>query len=88
MQNHTISIAEGKKAFSRLIKDVADHKGDVVVTRRGKPVAVVIPHDKYRKLARGEAYRKIVAARERFSRSKLKASDIYEESRRELEDRS
>jgi len=30
MKNNTISIAEGKKAFSHLIQDVADHKGDEV----------------------------------------------------------
>ena len=30
MKNNTISIAEGRKAFSRLIQDVADHKGDEV----------------------------------------------------------
>jgi prevent-host-death family protein len=47
MKGQTVSIAEGKKGFSRLIDGAINKKEGVVVTRRGKPVAVIVPYDEY-----------------------------------------
>jgi prevent-host-death family protein len=43
MNSTTVSIAEGKKGFSRLIHDTEEKRKNTIVTRRGKPVAVIIP---------------------------------------------
>jgi len=40
MKSTTISIAEGKKGFSRFIEDAHRDKEEIIVTKRGKPVAV------------------------------------------------
>ncbi len=37
----SVSIAEGKKSFSRLIQDAVEKNEDIVVTKRGEPVAVI-----------------------------------------------
>ncbi len=48
----TINIAEGKRDFSRLIRERVEKQEEVIVTRRGTPVAVLISYDAYRRLKR------------------------------------
>lgn len=87
MKSSTVSIAEGKKGFSRLIQDASEKKGEIVVTKRGKPVAVILPYEEYQQSKRGEGYRKIITAREAFSKSGILADEIFKESRKQLEKR-
>jgi len=87
MKSSTVSIAEGKKGFSRLLQDVSEKKEEIVVTKRGKPVAVILPYEEYQHSKRGEGYRKIIAAREAFSKSGILADVIFKESRKQLEKR-
>ncbi len=87
MKDTTVSIAEGKKGFSRLIQGAVEKKGRVIVTKRRKPVAVIIPYDEYQRSMRFEGFKKIMEAREAFGKAGVKATDIYEESRKQLEDR-
>ena len=47
MKLSTISIAEGKRDFSRIINDASQNKEEIIVTKRGKPVAVIVPYDEY-----------------------------------------
>jgi len=83
-----VSIADGKKGFSRLIQDAEQKRESIVVTRRGKPVAVIVPYDEYQRVARMEGYRKIMEAREVFLRAGVTADDVYQESRKQLEEKS
>ena len=56
MKTTTVTIAEGKRDFSRLIKEAAEKNEDIVVTKRGKPMAVIVSYDEYRhsrKVVRG-----------------------------------
>ena len=85
MKSTTVSIAEGKKGFSRLIRDAAEKKEEIIVTKRGKPVAVILPYDEYRHARRLEGYTKVMEAREAYLKSVVKADDVYRESRRQLE---
>jgi len=87
MGNTTVSIAEGKKGFSRLVQEALEKKADVIITKRGKPVAVIVPYDEYRRTMRMEGYRKIMETRTSFSKIGVQASDVYEESRNDLENR-
>jgi prevent-host-death family protein len=84
----TVSIAEGKKSFSSIVRSTAATKADVVVTNRGKPVAVIVPYEGYLTARRLDGYRKILAAREVFAGTGLKSSEILASSRKELEKRS
>ena len=63
MKDASVSIAEGKKGFSRLIQGALDKKENIVITKRRKPVAVIIPYDDYQRSQRFEGYKKIMEVR-------------------------
>lgn len=87
MEITTVSIAEGKRDFSRLVQLASEEQREVVITKRGKPVAVIIPFDEHQKSKRFEGYQKIMAVRDRFVGEGVQASDVYRESREDLEER-
>jgi antitoxin YefM len=43
----TVSVREFRDNLSQLLGDVADRRDHVVVTRNGRPAAVVVPIDEY-----------------------------------------
>lgn len=88
MESSTVSIAEGKKKFSRLINDTIEKKEKIIVTRRGIPVAVIVPYQEYEQSIRIDGYRQIMEARKVFSKAGIEADDVYRESRNELEEKS
>jgi prevent-host-death family protein len=87
MKTTTISIAEGKKGFSRLIHDTQKNRGETVITKRGKPVAVIMPYEEYKHSKRIEGYRKIMEARGTFLKTGLTADEVFKESKKQLEKR-
>jgi prevent-host-death family protein len=84
----TVSIAEGKKGFSRLIEESSKKKEEIIVTKRGKPVAVIVPFEEFQRSKRLEGFRKILEAREVFLKTGVTADDVFRESRKQLEKRS
>lgn len=88
MKDTTVSIAEGKKGFSRLIQGVVDKKGKIIVTKRRNPVAVIIPYEEYEYSLRLDGYKKIMEVREVFLKTDIKAKDVYRESKKQLEKKS
>jgi prevent-host-death family protein len=87
MNSTIVSIAEGKKGFSRLIHDTVEKRENTIVTRRGKPVAVIIPYDEYERSTRMEGYQNIMEVREAFLKAGVIADDVYRESRAQLEEK-
>jgi len=87
MKGTTVSVAEGKKRFSRLIKDALEKKEEIIVTKRGKPVVVIAPYEEYLHSQRVEGFRKIMEVKEVFLKKGIKANEIFKESRRQLEKR-
>ena len=87
MKTTTVSIAEGKRDFSRLINKAAEKSEDIVVTKRGKPMAVIVPYDDYRLSRKVEGRQKILDSRAAFIKAGVSASEAYRESRKELERR-
>ncbi|MEW6188238.1 MAG: type II toxin-antitoxin system Phd/YefM family antitoxin [Thermodesulfobacteriota bacterium] len=87
METNTVSIAEGKKDFSRLIRNSIENKSEIVVTRRGKPVAVILPFDQYRRSRKQDGYQKILESRQTFLKSGLSAKKVFRESRKRLEEK-
>ena len=85
MKVSTVSIAEGKRDFSRLIQSSYDKEEDIVVTKRGKPVAVIMPYKKYQETKRMQGYKKIMDARETFLKANLDAEEILQESKKQRE---
>lgn len=85
MKSTCISVAEGKKNFSRLVQNAHAKKEETIVTRRGKPVAVIVPYEEYKHSKRVEGYRKIMEAREVFLKAGVIADKIFKESKKQLE---
>lgn len=88
MKSASVSVAEGKKGFSRLIRHAFEKKEEIVVTKRGKPVAVILPYEEYQHSKRIEGYKKICEARETLSKANILADEVFKESRRQLERKS
>jgi len=80
-----VSVAEGKKRFSSLMRDAFEDNKEFIVTKRGKPVAVIIPYEEYKHSKRLEGYRKILEARESFLKTDVSADDVHRESKKQLE---
>jgi prevent-host-death family protein len=87
MKSSSVGVAEGKKGFSRLIRNALEKKEEIVVTKRGKPVAVILPYEEYQHSKRIEGYKKIMEAREVFLKANILADEIFKESKRQLERR-
>ncbi len=88
MKSTTITIAEGKKGFSRLVRDASSKKEEIVITKRGKPVAVIVSYEEYVQSKKVEGYRKIIKAREAFLKTGISSDEIFRASRKQLEKRS
>lgn len=49
---HSYSIAQARDKFAKIVRDV-EHSSSVEVTRRGKPIAVIISVEEYDSLKNG-----------------------------------
>ena len=85
MKSATVNVAEGKKGFSRLIRQATESKEGVVVTKRGKPVAVIVSYEEHQRSRKVAGYRKIGEARAAFLKAGVKADEVFRESRKQLE---
>ena len=87
MNTLNVSIAEGKKNFSKIIRASEEKKQKIIVSRRGNPVAIILPYEEYIKNQKNEALIKIKKARTIYYRSGISAEEVYEISKKELEDK-
>lgn len=88
MERTTVSVAEGKKYFSRLLERARSKGEKITITKRGHPVAVIVPYQEYKRSIRFDAYRKIIEARKKFSQAGIGAEEAFKESKKQLEKRS
>ena len=65
MAQQQIGSFEAKTHFSRIIEEV-EHGADYVITRRGKPVAKIIPFKKENEITWEEALEDIKELRKRY----------------------
>lgn len=78
-----ISIAEAHNRLSALLKEV--QKNPVFITRRGKAVGVLISPAEYENLSQIRAYLQMVNLSHTLRDSGLTANELYQSTRRELE---
>ena len=83
-----VSIAEGKRDFAKLIRASEEKKKKIIVSRRGRPVAVIVSYDEHMKNRKRDAFDQIHELRERYAACGVKAEEAFEASKRELEERS
>jgi prevent-host-death family protein len=82
-----ISIAEAHNRLSYWIKQVEAGK-PVRITRRGKPVGVIVDPEEYERIRQVQAYLEMVSIARTLHDSEISAGEIYRTSRDELEGRS
>jgi prevent-host-death family protein len=81
----TIPIGQAHNRLSALLKKL--RKNPITLTRRGKPVGVLLAPEEYDRLQQVEAYSQVVRLAQTLRESGVKASDLYRASRDELERR-
>jgi prevent-host-death family protein len=82
-----ISIAEAHNRLSHWLKQV--EKGKTIrITKRGKPVGVIIDPEEYERLRQVQAYLEMLSLARVLRESNLTASELYKAGRDELEQRA
>jgi prevent-host-death family protein len=81
-----VPVAEAHNRLSALLKKV--QKGPIMLTRRGKPVGVILSPEEYDRLRQFEAVSQVVQLSHVLRESGVSATDLYRTSRDELEGRS
>lgn len=81
-----IPIAKAHNRLSALLKKV--QKSPIVLTRRGKPVGVLLSPEEYDRLRQFEAYSQVVRLSHSLRESGVNAAELYRASRDELESRT
>ncbi|RKX68004.1 MAG: hypothetical protein DRP41_00375 [Thermodesulfobacteriota bacterium] len=82
-----VNITEGKRDFTKIIQSLEKRGKEIIVTKRGEPVAVIISYEQFKNLKRLSDWVNMVEIAEKMKRKGLKAKDLYEASRKELEER-
>jgi len=85
MDTLNVSIAEGRRNFSKIIRASEKKKQKIIVSRRGNPVAIILPYDEYNKSRKKEALKRIEEARAIYHESGINAEEVHEISKKELE---
>lgn len=82
-----VSISEGKKNFAKIIRASEEKKQKIIVSRRGNPVAVILPYEEHIKNKKRDALIKIKEAKAKYHCSGISAKEVYEISKKELEEK-
>jgi prevent-host-death family protein len=80
-----VSITEVHNRLSYWLKKVPERP--VTITRRGKPVGVLVSPEEYERLRQVQAYLEILQLSHSLQDSGLTADELFESSRDELEAR-
>jgi len=80
-----ISVAEAHNRLSYWLKKLDD--GPITITRRGKPVGVIISPEEYNGLRRFRACQQVLGLSQSLRESGLMASELFRISREELDGR-
>ena len=80
-----VPIAKAHNRLSALLKKVQNNP--VMLTRRGKPVGVLLSPGEYERLRQFEAYSQVVSLSLTLRESGVNAAELYRSSREQLEER-
>jgi prevent-host-death family protein len=80
-----ISITQVHNRLSHWLKRVAE--GPVIITRRGKPVGVLVSPQEYERLRQVQAYLEMLRLSRSLQDSDVTADALFQTSREELEAR-
>jgi len=82
-----ISVAEAHNRLSRWLKKVQDEP--ITITRRGKPVGVIVSPEEYEQLRKVRAYLQMLRLSQSLNEGErgVTAEELFQASREELENR-
>jgi prevent-host-death family protein len=80
-----VSVAEARNTLPKLLYEAEEE--EIIVTRRGKPTAVIIPFKVYQRIQRIEGYLTLMKLSEELKDIGVTATQAFEASRKELERR-
>lgn len=83
-----ISITQGKRDLTKILRDSLASGGSIIPTRRGKPAAAIIPFADYQKTKRLDQFAELADMRRKFAESGLSAHALYGKSKRMLKKRA
>ena len=81
-----ISVADAHGRLSFLVGQLK--KGPVTITRRGKPVGVLMTPEEYQQLSKLRAYLEMIRLSQELRESGVTAQELWQASRAELEART
>jgi prevent-host-death family protein len=87
MATKTITISEGKKEFTSIVKESASHQDGIVITKRGHPVAALLSYKEYVDYKKLRTYLKMLELSATMKEAGVKSADVYETSKKQLEER-
>lgn len=82
----SLNVTQAKESFLDLIRKVEGCES-VVLEKRGKPVAALLPYEEYANLLRIKNYLAMQEISEAMKNSGITAGEIFRASRQELEAR-
>ena len=80
-----ITVAEAHNRLSRWLDRVKN--GAITITRRGKPVGVIVDPEEYEGLRRVQGYLQMLRLSRTLADRDVTAAELFEASREELEER-
>lgn len=80
-----VTITEAHNRLSHWLRTVPDRP--ITITHRGKPVAVLVSPDEFDRLRQVQAYLELLRLARALRDTGLRADDLHEASRAELEER-
>ncbi len=87
MATKVVTISDGKKDFTGLVRESVAKNEDIVFTKRGQPVAALLPYKEYTDLKKMKTYLKMLEISDETRKTGIKAKDVCKISKRELEGR-
>lgn len=82
----TMNVSQAKEQFLEVIRQVEDRES-VVLEKRGKPVAALLPYEEYASLSRIKNFLAMQELSAAMKDAGITAKEIYQDSRKELETR-
>ncbi|RMG52266.1 MAG: type II toxin-antitoxin system Phd/YefM family antitoxin [Acidobacteria bacterium] len=83
-----VSVAEGKKAFTQLLREAEQDRVTILIFRRGELAGALLPPEEYERLERLQAYFEALRLSGQLADLPVNAAKLAHEARRELEKRT
>lgn len=88
MNVRKVSVAEGKRSFTQLLKEAERTQTAILVFRREQFAGAILPPNEYERLERLQAYFEALRLSEQLAHLPVNVAELVREARQELEERA